>query len=291
MAEDVLRILLSHEFNYQSKGRLAHLVPDLLAGFNRVIATGEKLPIYFLFHGGYRAAVGGAPLTHVFTPDITELLLIYQIARLERRIRSVYPPSVTFSIVINNGVAAFTNGIAYAHTNGYVHCLRQLIARLGGEKTIWVLNQSELGRFEDHMLGVDIQPKPAIDPVDHGVVERFLGRHCSEAEARVKVATYEKAEVVWGTEVRAIVAAKSGFFCRQVAHPSCLSFRPFPGGAIRVQNGALAFRLGDRGPAPCLVTPLTWDRINPVMVPMPLELFDGICPASKPGRAAEPVTI
>ncbi len=286
-----MNILLNREFNYQSKGKLAHLVPDLVASFETVIARGEKLPIYFLFHGGYRAAVGGAPLTHVFAPDITELLLIYQIARLERRIRAVYPPGVSFSIVINNGVAAFTNGIPYDRTNGYVQRLRQLIARLEAQDTIWVLNQFELGRFEDQIKGVKIIPWAAIDPVDHGVVERFLGRRCSEAEACLKIATYAAAETVWGAEVRGIVAAKSGIFCRQVAHPACPSFRPFPGGAIRVQNGAVAFRFGDAGPVPCFVTPLTWDRLGPVVVPMPMDLFAGISPVVEPSHMAEKVTI
>ena len=279
--EKVLKILLSHEFNYQSKGRTKHLHADLLKLLGRVIASGKKIPIYFLFRGGYRAAVGGEPLAHVFAPDITELMLIYQVARLERRIREVYPPGVSFSIVINNGVAAFTNGIAYACTNDYVRRLRQLIGRLGAQETVWVLNQSELGSFEDRMHGIDIVPKPEISPVDHGVVQRFLGRTCTVEEACLKIATYEKAEMVWGTQVRAIVAADGGIFCRQVAHPACLSFRPFPGGAIRVQNGTLAFRLGDAGPVPVFVTPLTWAREQPVVLPMHLALFDGVSAASE----------
>ena len=279
--EKILKVLLGHEFNYQSKGRAKHLQMDLLKVLGNVVASGKKLPIYFLFHGGYRAAVGGAPLAHVFAPDITELMLIYQIARLEQRIRAVYPPGVSFSIVINNGVAAFTNGIAYARTNDYVWRLRQLISRLGAQESVWVLNQSELGSFEDRMRGIDIVPKPEINPVDYGVVQRFLGRTCSVEEACLKIATYEKAEMVWGTQVRAIVAADGGIFCRQVAHPACLSFRPFPGGAIRVQNGTLAFRLGDARPVPVFVTPLTWAREQPVVLPVHLALFDGVSAASE----------
>lgn len=287
--EKVLKILLGHEFNYQSKGRTKHLQADLLKVLGRAIASGKKIPIYFLFHGGYRAAVGGEPLAHVFAPDITELMLIYQVARLEQRIRAVYPPGVSFSIVVNNGVAAFTNGIAYASTNDYVQRLRQLISRLGAQESVWVLNQSELGSFEDQMRGIDIVPKSEINPVDHDVVQRFLGRTCTVEEACLKIATYEKAEMVWGTQVRAIVAADGGIFCRQVAHPACLSFRPFPGGAIRVQNGTLAFRLGDAGPVPVFVTPLTWAREQPVVLPMHLALFDGVCAAPEVDATTERV--
>lgn len=288
IAEQILRVLLSHEFNYQSRGRLAHLVPDLLAGFERVIGSGRKLPVYFLFHGGYRAKVGGPALAHTFAPDITELLLIQQVARLERRIRAIYPPGVRFAIVINNGVAAHTNGIPYALTSGYVRGLRRLIARLGADQTVWVLEQAELGDFGAKMHAVEVVPKAQIDPVDHGVVERFLGRTCSSEEACLRLATYERAEGVWGAEIRAIVAAQDGFFCRQVAHPACLSFRPFPGGAIRVQNGSVGFRIGASGPVPAFVTPLTWERVQPIVLPLQLDVFDDITPQqddiAEPGR-------
>ena len=275
---EILKAILSHEFNYQSRGRVAHLTPALLAAFEQTIAARKKLPIYLLLHGGYRAMVGGDRHAHVFAPDITELLLIYQIARLERKIRAIYPPGISFSIVINNGVAAYTNGIRYENTNAYVRRLRDLIARLGAEQSIWVLNQSELGCFEDRMCGIDIPPKPAIDAVEHAIVERFLGRSCSIEEASQRAAMYVQAETVWGQEIRAIVAAQSGIFCRQIAHPDCLSFRSFPGGAIRVQNGTVGFRMGPKGPVPRFVTPITLNRMETSVFRIDLPLFEGIGP-------------
>lgn len=279
-APDLLvKALISRDFNYQSRGKVAHLLPGLLNKFEKCTESGKVIPIYLLYHGGYRASVDPAN-KHVFSPDVTELLLIYQIAKLHRKLVAIYPPGFSFSIVINNGVAAFTNGIPYARTNGYVEQLRLLIARLGAENSIKVLNQSELGSFEDRMHGIEILPKSSVDQVEHDLVQRFIGRACSVTEACLLVSTYETAERVWGEEIRAIVAAQSGIFCRQIAHPDCLSFRPFPGGAIRVQNGTVGFQLGAAGAVPSFVTPTTMSRSETVMLPMHNALFEGLSPAS-----------
>lgn len=278
--KSILKIISSHQFNHQSRGKIAHLIPSITDNFERSVKFRTKLPIYLLLHGGYRAAVGGSSLSHVFAPDITELMLIYQVSLLQRRVRAVYPPGIRFCLVINNGVAAFTNGIPYEKTDLYVSRLRALIARLGAQETIWVLNQSELGDFAEKMRGIDITPKPGISASEHAIVERFLGRECSVEEACFRAAAYEKAESVWGQEIRAIVAGQSGIFCRQVAHPDCISFRAFPGGAIRIQNGTVGFRIEPKGPVPCFVTPVTWGREETKVVPMRLPLFDGLHPSS-----------
>lgn len=276
VAREVLRVITSSDFNYQARGRIAHLKPDLLAAFEAAAISRKKLPIFLLLHGGYRAMVGGDSLGHVFAPDITEVLLIYQISRLRRRISTIYSPGIHFSIVVNNGVAAFTNGIPYDKTNGYVACLRGLIEKLGAQDTVWVLNQSELGDFEQRMAGIEITPKREISEVGHRIVERFVGRACSVEEACLRAATYEQAERAWEQEIRAIVASQSGIFCRQVAHPACLSFRPFPGAAIRIQNGTVGFRIGSKGLVPSLVTPATWNRDEASFVPIHLPLFDEV---------------
>ena len=287
----MLSLLLHHEFNYQSKGKTAHLAPALLQTFARLIAEDRALPIFFLYHGGYRAEVrgglrGGGPV-HTFAPDQTELMLLWQVARLKARLDLIHAPGLRFSIVINNGVASHTNAIPETATNAYVARLRLLIDRLGAGGHVQVLNQSELGDFSQRMARVEILPKPAITEAEHGIVERFLGRSCPVEEACLKIAVYEKAEAVWGAEVRGIVAEAGGFFCRQVAHPACLSFRPFPGGAIRVQNGAVTFRIKGGQVTPGFVTPLTWDRAPPLPVALRLEIFDGIHPASHADQAQE----
>ena len=281
----ILRLLQHHEFNYQSRGKTAHLAPALTASFEAAIAAGRPLEVFFLYHGGYRTRVG-TDLAHTFAPDLTELMLLWQIARLKARLGALHAPGLRFGIVINNGVAAFTNGIPYEATNAYVSRLRLLIERLGAGETVWVLNQAELGDFAEHMARIEVLPKPAVSPSDHGIVERFLGRTCSTEEAGLKLAVYEAAETVWGAQVRAMVAAAGGFFCRQIGHPACLSFRPFPGGAIRVQNGAITFRIAGGQVTPGFVTPLTWEREAPHVLDLALDLFAGIHPEPCPEEEA-----
>ncbi len=258
LADTIVRILLRHEFNYQSNGRVAHLLPDIRRRIEQAIRDGRPVPIYFLFHGGYRASAEPHRLNHVFAPDATEFMLLFQAARLQEQVTAVYPPGVSFAIVINNGVAAWTNGIAYAATEGYAARLRHLIARLGAGGAVWVLLQSELGDFADDMAGIPIAPVSTIGADDHHIVERFLGRGCSVDEAREYIARYAAAEAAWARRLAPMIDAASGIFVRQVAHPACLSFRPFPGGATRVQNGAIGFSLTEgRSPVPFLITTRT----------------------------------
>lgn len=275
--EAILATFLHHEFNYQSKGKTAHLAPGLLQTFARAIDKAAPLEVFFLYHGGYRSQVG-AELAHVFAPDLTEMMLLWQVARLKARIDELHAPGLRFGIVINNGVAAYTNGIPQEATNAYVDRLRRLIDRLGASETVWVLNQAELGDFAAQMNRVEVFPKAAISQTDHGIVERFLGRRCSVEEARLKLAVYEQAEAVWGLQVRGLVAEAGGIFCRQVAQPACLSFRPFPGGAIRVQNGAVTFHIAGGQVSTRFVTPLTWARETPQGLDLALDLFDGLQP-------------
>ncbi|MEI8207590.1 MAG: hypothetical protein D0528_11110 [Methylococcales bacterium] len=271
-ADDIIRVLLAHDFNYQSRGRVAHLLNDLNARVDRIIRSGKKLPIFFLYHGGYRATAGINKYGLQFEPDITELMLLYQIARLQCKIKSIYPPGISFVIVINNGVAAYTNDIPYAATQGYVKRLQHMIDSINASKVIKILMQSSLGSFEDLMRSVVIEPESCINQVDHRIVERFLGRACSVEDACWYAARYMKAEAVWGEEVRAIVDQSSGFTCRQVAHPSCLSFRPFPGGAIRAQNGTVGFRMGKKDLIPNLITSVTFEHSEIMQVPVRCNL-------------------
>lgn len=256
-ADEILAILTHREFNYQSKGRISHLLPSLRAALDQAIRRNGEIPIYLLYHGGYRAEVGGSGEAFDFTPGVTDILLLYQIARLRKRLIERGLDALRFVIVINNGVACYTNGVPYCDTKGYVARLRELIRTSKAAPFVSVLAQSELGDFEMKMKGLSPAPKPSLSESEHLIVERFLGRRCSREESCQRAAAYELAEQVWGEEIGSIVRSRFGLFCRQVAHPSCLSFRPFPGGAIRVQNGSVGFRFVRGKPVPLLVTSST----------------------------------
>jgi hypothetical protein len=268
----VVRTILSSSFNYQSRGRVAHLVPQVTERIDAAMAASEPVRLFLLYHGGYRSSFAGRGLT--FEPDVTELLLLYQIARLRRALHAIGGPDFLFTIVVNNGVAAATNGIGYARTEGYARRLRALIDRAGAGAFVSVLVQSEIEEtpFEEQMRALHVEPRAAIDAAEHGIIERFLGRACSIAEACLKSAVYEQAERVWGTRIGGIVDAAGGIVFRQIAHPECLSFRPFPGGAIRVQNGTVGFRIERGAPVPTLISHATAARatVTPMAIRCPM---------------------
>lgn len=273
-AERIVHALLGHRYNYQSRGKVAQHVPDAIARMTARLAEGRQPALHLLLHGGYRAGVGPDSPVHTFAPDMTEVMLIRQIARFNAEIRAVCPVGVHVTLVINNGVAAFTNGISYDRTNGYVAALRDLIVRLGAQAHVAVLNQHELGDFAARMADIAITPAATITAFDHAMVERFVGRACSEAEARLKLATYLAAERAWGAQVAEIARTAHSVVCRQVASPTCLSFRPFPGGAMRIQNGALGFAVADDTLRPTMLTPANWAGSGARAVPLPCALFD-----------------
>jgi hypothetical protein len=247
LADDILTILTHRTFNFQSKARIQPLLPDVRHTLLRQINNGAPISLFLLYNGGYRASSFPDSLSLVFEPDQTESMLLFQVGQLQEQIAAVYPPGIDFHIVVNNGVAFWVNDIPLWATQQYTDRLRHMINYLGASDHVHVLLQSE---------GEGFDPKPSFDPCpphagllekEHEIVERFLGRKCNYEEAMHRSALYLRAEAKWGKDLRPIISAKDGLILRQVAHPDMLSFRPFPGGAIRIQNGSLGFQYqGDR---------------------------------------------
>ena len=266
----IIKILLRRDFNYQSFGRVAHLMPELSQRLSAVVRERRPLPIYFLYHGGYRASHTDVLEDLVFAPDATELLLLYQVARLQRALTPLYPPGISFSIVLNNGVAAFTNDIPYRLTEAYAARLKHMIQLLGADTEIEVLVQSSLNPAAKSLHTMPDMKAVAVDEIGHKNIERFLGRVCLADEATLRATRYAAAEAAWAKEMKDIVDQTSGFCMRQIAHPSCLSFRPFQGGAIRAQNGSVGFavRADEGDPVPFLVTSNTASRRELLTIPV-----------------------
>ncbi|MBH0239001.1 hypothetical protein [Methylobrevis albus] len=273
--EAIIAILLGDEFNFQSRGRVAHLVPAVREALAVHVARGAPIQLFMSYNGGYHATTRAdfsEPLG--FDAGITEFLFLYMIARLKHRLAAVYPPGMTYHVVLNNGVAAYVNDIPVARTEAYARQFEAMAARLGAARDVRVVVQSELGDFSPRMAGVPIPPLGAIDAAAHHNIERFLGRPCSEAEARRRFACYQPAEAVWWEELREIIAAANGIRLLQVASPNFLSFRPFPGSATRSQTGQVGFRLQGDKVVPMLVTTLTAAKADvvPVAVSWPAPL-------------------
>lgn len=269
----LLGVLLGRDFNYQSKSKVAPFVPEARARFDRAVDAGRPIRLHLLYHGGYRANPfgGAAPLS--FDVDATDLALVYQAARFHRQISRIYAPGAEIVVVINNAVAEFVNEIPIAATRAYVRRLERLIAGLGAAAHVKVLTQSDLGPFSERMRGVAIAPWPAVDPMHLRLVPRFLGRPCSEEEARYRAAAYYKAEEVWGAEVRVLIDRDDSVCVRQVASTAALSFRSFPGGAARVQNGTIGFEIEGGRAVPRLVTSTTCEERPVVRIPFHHPVF------------------
>jgi hypothetical protein len=255
--EAILHTATNRRFNHQSRGRLAALLPAYRQKLLSCLSQGMPIRCFFLYNGGYRAS----PLSRaefIFEPDQTEWLLLYQIALLGKAISGVYPPGIQFSIVINNGVSHWVNDIPLTLTESYAHLLRQMIQWLGASNHVDVVLQSEFSGFTPTP---NLQPTAApidFSAKDHLIVERFLGRACSPDEARRQHALYVEAEAQWARDFWPFVERQHGLLFRQIAHPNMLSFRPFPGGATRIQNGSLGFSLDHQGNlTPKLITSQT----------------------------------
>lgn len=249
----VLNTLTHRRFNYLTRSRLGSLMGLYRQKLAVHMAQGVPIPCFFLYNGGYRASPW-AQQPFIFEPDQTELLLLDQIARLTEDLGKTYPPGVHFFIVINNGVAHWVNDIALTSTQAYAQGLNDMIEAIGARERVSVVLQSALSTFETQPALPAVTPSPALPEKDHRLVERFLGRPCSALEASHRHALYAMAEAHWAQVLDPLVRAQGGLLFKQVASPQMLSFRPFPGGATRTQNGSIGFALRDKHTTPQLIT-------------------------------------
>ena len=266
----IVSVLLHGEFNHQAKGRVSHLLPEVRRRIGVHAARGTPIQLFMSYNGGYHATTQPdltEPLD--FAASTAELLFLHMVARLKSRLLAVYPPGMTYHVVLNNGVAHYVNDIPVERTEGYARDLSAMIAALGGARDVSVLVQSRLGDFAQRMHGEAIPPAPSIEPGMHRNIERFLGRPCSDAEARLRLGRYAPAEAAWWQELSAIIAAADGVRLLQVASPDFLSFRPFPGGATRAQTGQIGFRLLDGKVVPAMIT--TRIRETQEVLPVPVR--------------------
>lgn len=257
LADEILHILTHRMFNYQSKRKLTRIIAKVKPHLERQVANSLPIRFFFLYNGGYRASPFPEKKSLIYEPDQTELMLLFQISLLKQKVETIYPIGIEFFIVINNGVALWTNEIPLSDTERYANKMREMIKLLGAESQVHVLVQSELASFDPNHSFIPRYPFTKISEQEHLNVERFLGRTCSYEEASFRFTTYLQAESKWTEDLSSLVATEDALIMRQVAHPDMLSFRPFPGGAIRVQNGSLGFEYHNNKLIPKLITSKT----------------------------------
>lgn len=240
--DQILKILIHRTFNYQSKKNLHKIINNVKQKLLKHIKKRERIKIFLLYNGGYRSSFIRHQNSLIFEPDQTELMLLYQIALLNNKINAVYNYGIEFNIVVNNGVAKWVNDISIELTEHYANQIRKMIMSFGAENSMRVLLQSELRDFSPDLSIDPLVPKASVTDQEHLIVERFLGKPCSKKEAEYYSALYILGETKWAEDLAPIIHAKNGIVMRQVGHPEMLSFRSFPGGAIRIQNGTLGFQ-------------------------------------------------
>jgi hypothetical protein len=260
LSEELTAIFLHKSFNHQSRGRLSAVLPGFRQGLQSQIDAMRPLTLYFLYNGGYRASPFPQDPTPIFYPDQTELMLLRQISLLQARIKQKYAPGIDFIIVLNNGVAAYVNDISLEETSRYAKELRNIIESLGASRFIRVLLQSEVADFSSSQSKPGYRTLPKISQKEHSIVERFLGRPCSEQEASYRAWLYQIAETEWAKDLVPLVTRDHALLLRQVASSGMLSFRAFPGGAIRAQNGSLGFQEVDQTWVPKLISAETYNH-------------------------------
>jgi hypothetical protein len=254
IAREITELLIHRIFNFQSRKNLSQIISNVRQNLSRQINKGTAIKFILLYNGGYRASPFSNQPSLIFEPDQTELMLLYQIALLHKKILPLYAYGIDFHIVINNGVGKWVNDIPITSTENYANQLRKMIHFFGAENSISVVLQSEFVDFDPFFSFEPFKTEQFLSEDEHLIIERFLGRRCSREEAEYRSALYKLAELKWGKDLSPIIASKDGILMRQVAHPDMLSFRPFPGGAIRIQNGTLGFQHKNDVLRPKLIT-------------------------------------
>lgn len=262
LANEISNILTHRDFNFQSKTNLSPLLPSIKQNLENQLRKGSKLHFFLLYNGGYRASPFPEKLSLIFEPDQTELMLLYQITLLSKKISAVCSQDIEFSIVLNNGVAHWVNGISINDTENYAKQLRNMISSLGATNSVKVLLQSELVGFDYQFSFEPFKAKITLSHKEHSIVERFLGNSCNYEEAKHLATLYTLAEKKWWEVISTIAAKKNALILRQIAHPDMLSFRPFPGGAIRAQNGSFGFQYINNKLTPKLITSESFKQYN-----------------------------
>ena len=279
LPERIFAIQTHREFCYLSRGRAAAFGDSARRRIAQSLDRGLPVQYCLDIGGGYHASLrpGAEPLS--FGPGLGELLLLRQIRRLEARVRRVYRPGLRFSLVIDNLVAWFVNGIPVESTAEYCARLRALIAQSGMSALVDLWVESEhltTGDFERLRPAHRVEPcLDALTRKDHETVERFLGRRCDVAEAAARAASYREITAV---STALIDSRIDGLRMTQRATRETLCFRPVPGADSRIQSGEVALCTAGHGRVrPLLLTShnehlYEWHRIDiSAMLPPAIE--------------------
>lgn len=265
IANRVVALLTSRPFNYQSKRRIGAQLGRATDAVARHVRRSERITIYYDLGGGYHASTdadGSTPVT--FDITVGEILACYQMTRFASGVRQFYPNGVEFRIVIDNGVANYINDIPLECTARYCAAFRDLIRRLEMDDFVSLLVETERFDWASESKLIRYTPARDLSQAAYSNIVRFLGRPCSLVEAKDRQGRHDAAVELSESLVRAVVG--SDIRLLQQSDTGELTFRPFPGGAARIQTGRVGFLIGDGGARLHLVTDQSKARYRCVAV-------------------------
>lgn len=244
LPDRIFQVLTGRDYCYLSGARVAPYREEILGWISKAAAGRTPIRFFLDVGGGYHATLepGAGPLS--FGVGLAELMILRQIRSFVARVGRLHGPGARFTLIIDNMCAALINDISVERTAGYCEKLRALICETGMSDLVDLLVESE------HLTDADfagvrdahaVPPARNLSAKQHENVERFLGRRCDGAEAAERTRLY--AEVTTASE--ALLRSRiDGVRMTQRASATTICFRPFPGGASRIQAGEVAL-LGD----------------------------------------------
>ena len=253
VAEAIFRTISGRRYCYLSRKRSAVYRDSALRSLAKHIALKQPIRFYYDIGGGYHAGICPTDLSLTFEPGLGEILMVRQISLLARDLATLYSHGIRFTLVIDNLCAALVNDIPLENTEAFVRKLRAMIRSLNSPVDIDLLVESEHFSLGDYDREIDAVPAgESLDSAAVANVSRFLGRHCGAQEASMRIALYHHISEQTDSNINSLL---DDIRMTQRATPENFPFRPFPGGASRIQAGELALFVDEQNICkPTLIT-------------------------------------
>jgi hypothetical protein len=270
-AESIFRTISGRRYCYLSRKRSAVYRDSALQSLAKHIALQQPIRFYYDIGGGYHAGISPTDLSLTFEPSLGEMLMVRQISLLARELAALYPHGIRFTLVIDNLCALLVNDIPLEKTEAFVDKLRAMVQYLDSPVDIDLLVESEHFSPGDYDRGVDTVPAgESLDTAAIANVSRFLGRHCSAQEASMRIALYHHISEQTDRNINSLL---DDIRMTQRATPETFPFRPFPGGASRIQAGELALFVDEHGNCkPALITTENYESVRLFELDLGLEI-------------------
>lgn len=273
--ESIFKLLTSDKFTHISRGKAQRFKDPILVKVKESVEQNKELSFYLDFGGGYHASINPKNPELNFNVGLGELLTLYQIKSFQKEAMKKSNVPLRWHLIIDNQCAYHVNNIPVQNTTDYCNQLRNLIQNLDMGDLVDVIVESE--HFKDGWYVHQISGLPDdITNLEHDNVIRFLGKQCSQEEAKQRIAEYKSIGAI--SERLLSQFYSDGIHLIQRTNEQTLGFRSFPGGDSRIQCGQVALKQNPNGHIiPILITSRNFDEYgltpfqNKDLVPEPIK--------------------